>query len=222
MKPDVIIRSNRRSLSITISKSGDVIVRAPKRLSMDYIMAFIKDKEKWITRKQKEIEDGKQSNYNISNYNTFLFCGKQYKRLDIEGIKKLELTNTNMVVPKGIDKNKLTGLLQKWYMGLCKDIITNRLDYFANLMMIDYDKVSYMNNKTRWGSCSKDATIKFNFRILMLPHRVIDYIIVHELSHLVEFNHGPKFYALVESVMPDYKEQKRILKQYGYLLELYR
>ena len=222
MKPDVIIRSNRRSLSITISKNGDVIVRAPKRLSMDYIMAFIKDKEKWITRKQKEIEDGKQSNYNIANYNTFLFCGKQYKRLDMEGIKKLELTNTNMVVPKGIDKSKLTGLLQKWYMGLCKDIITNRLDYFANLMMIDYDKVSYMNNKTRWGSCSKDATIKFNFRILMLPHRVIDYIIVHELSHLVEFNHGPKFYALVESVMPDYKEQKRILKQYSYLLELYR
>ncbi len=222
MKPDVIIRSNRRSLSLTIAKNGDLIVRAPKRLSMDYIMAFIKDKEKWILRKQKEVEEGKQSNYNVANYNVLLFCGKQYRRIDVEGIKSIELTSTTAMVPSGLSNAEFIALTAKWYTKLCKDIIINRVDYFSRLMGLYYDKVSFVNSKSRWGSCSRDAVIKFNFRILMLPHRVIDYIIVHELSHLIEFNHSDRFYSVVESIMPDYKEQKKILKKQSYLLDLYR
>ncbi len=222
MKPDVIIRSNRRSLSLTVAKNGDLIVRAPKRLSMDYIMAFIKDKEKWIIRKQKEIEEGKQSNYNVANYNVLLFCGKQYRRIDVDGIKSIELTSTTAMVPSGISNAEFIAIATKWYTKLCKDIIINRVDYFSRLMGLYYDKVSFVNSKSRWGSCSRDAVIKFNFRILMLPHRVIDYIIVHELSHLIEFNHSDRFYSVVESIMPDYKEQKKVLKKQSYLLDLYR
>lgn len=222
MKPNVIIRTNRRSLSITVSKNGEIIVRAPKRLEMDYILAFLKEKEKWIIRKQKEIQEGKQSNYSIANYEVFLFCGKQYKRMDVEGVKDIELSNTNIIIPKNIDNKKLVNLLKKWYLTLCKDVIVNRCEYFAKLMNVYFDSISFMNNKSRWGCCSKDGVIKFNFRILMLPHRVIDYIIVHELSHLLEFNHSERFYNIVASIMPDYKDQKRLLKNYSFLLELYR
>jgi len=76
IKPDLIIRTNRRSLSLTISKSGELIVRAPKKLSMEYIMNFIKEKEKWIVTKKKEITKNNFNNKSIINYDNFLFCGK--------------------------------------------------------------------------------------------------------------------------------------------------
>ena len=113
-------------------------------------------------------------------------------------------------------------MIQKWYTDISKDVITKRVEQFADLMHLNYLKLSYMNNKTRWGSCDKNGAIKLNFRLLMLPHRVIDYVIVHELSHLIEFNHSSRFYKIIESVMSDYKKQKKELQSYGYLLELYR
>lgn len=222
IKPDLIIRTNRRSLSITVNKAGNVVVHAPKRLSMDYIMAFVRDKEKWIDRKLKELEQVKNINNNIIEYKSFLFCGKEYKRLDLAGIKKIEITSGNFVVPASINKDKLNEMIQKWYTDISKDVITKRVEYFADLMHLNYLKLSYMNNKTRWGSCDKNGAIKLNFRLLMLPHRVIDYVIVHELSHLIEFNHSSRFYKIIESVMSDYKKQKKELQSYGYLLELYR
>ena len=222
MRPDVIVRTNRRSLSITVNKTGNVVVHAPKRLSMDYIMAFVKDKEKWIDRKLKEIEQTKTANKTIIERRAVLFCGKEYKRLDMAGIKRIELTNNNFIVPAETSDDKFDDLVKKWYIKLSKDIVVNRVQYFANLMHLDYKSLGFMNNKTRWGSCTKDGVIRLNLRLIALPHRVIDYVIVHELAHLVEFNHSQKFYELVSLIMPDYKQQKKILQSYGYLLELYR
>ena len=221
VKIDAIVRTNRRSLSITVNKSGNVIIHAPKRLSMDYIMAFVKDKEKWIERKLGEIESNKSKNQNVISGKAYLFCGKEYKKLDITGIKKIELTSNNIVIPAQYGDRK-NAYIKKWYIGLCEDIVVKRVEYFANLMHLDYTKLSFMNNKTRWGSCNKNGEIKLNYRIIMLPHRTIDYVIVHELSHLVEFNHSSKFYKLVGCIMADYKQQKKLLQDYSYLLELYR
>jgi len=89
-------------------------------------------------------------------------------------------------------------------------------------MQLNYSKIIIMNNKRRWGACTINTTLKFNYRICMLPHNVIDYIIIHELAHLLEFNHSPKFYKIIESVMPDYKRYKNELKKYDYVLSLFR
>lgn len=79
------------------------------------------------------------------------------------------------------------------------------MEYFADLMQVNYTLIKIDNSKSRWGSCDQKGVIKFNLRLAMLPHKVIDYIIIHELSHLLEFNHSKEFYKIIESIMPDYK-----------------
>ena len=222
LKPDLIIRTNRRSLSVSISKVGEVVVRAPKRLSIDYIMNFIKEKEKWIENKRKEILDNCKSNKNLLTYKSFLFCGKTYKKVEQDGLKKIELSNNSIVFPKCENKNDVFKYAQKFYISMIKDILKNRVEYFADLMQLNYNKIVIMDNKRRWGACTSKATLKFNYRLSMLPHKVIDYVIIHELAHLIEFNHSPKFYQVVEIIMGDYKKYRKQLKDYDFVLGLLR
>ena len=74
--------------------------------------------------------------------------------------------------------------------------------------------------KTRWGSCSSNKTLSFNWKLMLAPPKVLDYVVVHEICHLREMNHSPRFWALVESLMPDYKQQRKWLKENGHTLEL--
>lgn len=222
LKPDLIIRTNRRSLSISISKAGEVVVRAPKRLNLEYIMNFIKEKEKWIEKKRKEILENNLCNKGLLNYNSFLFCGKSYKKIEQDGLKKIELSNNNIIFPKCENKSDVFKYAQKFYIDILKDILKNRVEYFADLMQLNYNKIIIMNNKRRWGACTNSGTLKFNFRLAMLPHKVIDYIIIHELAHLIEFNHSSKFYQIIESIMSDYKTHRKKLKDYDFVLTLLR
>ncbi len=222
IKPDVLIRTNRRSLSLSISKNGELVVRAPRKLSMQYILTFIKEKEKWINEKKKEILNNSFNNKPFLNYEYFLFCGKKFKRVEQRGIKKIELTENEFVLPVINDESKMIILASNWYINQSKTILENRVEYFANLMQINYSKIVVMNNKRRWGACTQNGVIKFNFRIVMLPHKAIDYVIIHELTHLLEFNHSPAFYKIIESIMPDYKSAKNELKKYDFVLSLFR
>lgn len=220
--PDTIIRTNRRSLSLTIAKDGRLVVRAPKRLSMEYIYSFIKQKEKWILNKQREILNSKQCNAKLTGYKQFLFLGKEYEKIEINKLKNIEISNENIFVPANVDDQKLTILMLKWYSNVTKDILNSRLPYFSNLMQVEYGAVKMDNSKLKWGSCDSRGIVKFNIRLSMLPHKVVDYVIIHELSHLVEFNHSKNFYAIIESVMPDYKKFRAQLKDYSFLLQLLR
>lgn len=222
IKPDLIIKSNRRSVSISISKEGKIIVRAPKKLGVEYILSILCEKEKWIKSKLNQIENQNSSNRKFKDYSEFLFCGVAYKPLFVEGIKKVEINNKNLICPKNLDEKKELKQIKKWYIKISLNIILNRVEYFANLMQLDYKSLSISDTKRRWGSCDREGKIKINFRVVMLPHKLIDYIVIHELSHLVEFNHSVKFYNLIESVMSDYKTYRKQLKGYTYLLELLR
>lgn len=220
--PNAVIRSNRRSLSLTISKDGKLIVRAPKRLSMEYIYSFIKLKEKWIIGKQREIENSHLINHDLLNYDEFLFCGKTYNKIEVEKLKDIELSEDTIFFPANLEKEKQVVLALKWYSKITKEIIKSRVEYFSELMQVSFNRIKIDNSKNRWGSCDSAANIKFNLRLSMLPHKVIDYVIIHELSHLMEFNHSKRFYEIIETVMPDYKKHRAQLKEYNFLLQLLR
>lgn len=222
IKPDLIIRTNRRSLSISISKTGELVVRAPKKLSIDYILNFIKEKQKWIESKRKEIMDGLFKNKGIMTYKSFLLYGKEYKKIEQDGLKKVELGESKIIFPKCENESKLIKYASNFYISKIKEVLKIRVEYFADLMQLNYNKILIMDNKRRWGACTSSSTLKFNFRLCMLPPTIIDYIIIHELSHLIEFNHSPKFYKIIESIMPDYKKVRKQLKQYDFLLTLFR
>ena len=218
--PDKIIRSRRRSLALIISDKGELVVRAPMRLSYDKINSFIKEKEKWIISKQKEIESKHLINKDVITYKNIMFLGCKYEVCYLEGLKKIELTEKKLIAPISFKDNPTK--LKQWFTKHAKNILTERLEFFANLMQIDYASISICNSKSKWGSCDSNRNIKLNFRLIMLPHKTLDYVLVHELSHVLEMNHSKEFYKIVSTIMPSYKLHQKILKENNYLLGLYR
>ena len=91
-------------------------------------------------------------------------------------------------------------------------VLKAKLDYFSKIMGLKYGRLTISGAKTRFGSCSSKGNISFSFRLMRYPEEAIDYVVVHELAHLVEMNHSPRFYAVVARVLPDYKERRRLLK----------
>lgn len=98
---------------------------------------------------------------------------------------------------------------------LALKIIPVKVKYFAGVMNVNYGRITIRNQKTRWGSCSAKRNLNFNCLLMLAPDEVVDYVVVHELCHLIEMNHSKKFWAQVEQVMPDYKKHKQWLKDYG-------
>lgn len=94
-------------------------------------------------------------------------------------------------------------------------IIPEKVKYYADLMNVPYRRITIRRQKTRWGSCSNKGNLNFNCLLMLAPDEVVDYVVVHEVCHLIEMNHSKAFWKLVEQVMPDYKEQKKWIKDHG-------
>jgi hypothetical protein len=96
-----------------------------------------------------------------------------------------------------------------------RQLVSQRVAHYAEVMGVSYGRISIRNQKTRWGSCSSDGNLNFNCRLLFLPPELVDYVVVHELAHRRHMNHSPEFWREVERYLPDYRERRERLKQYS-------
>ena len=96
---------------------------------------------------------------------------------------------------------------------LARQRITRRVEYFAPLVGVTYNRIFIKEQKTRWGSCSSLGNLNFNWKLILLNEELLDYVVVHELAHRKQMNHSPTFWAEVERVLPDYRERRRRLKE---------
>lgn len=110
--------------------------------------------------------------------------------------------------------------LEKRYIQAARDYFPKRAAYFLPLTGGSFTRITIRDQKTRWGSCSAKGTLSFNWRLMLAPPAVLDYVVVHELCHLTHMNHSKAFWALVESVCPDYRTHRRWLKEHGQELVL--
>ena len=94
-------------------------------------------------------------------------------------------------------------------------VIPDRVKYYAGIMGVTFGKITIKNQKTRWGSCSSKGNLNFNCRLLFVPDRIVDYVVIHELAHRRFMNHSKAFWKEVEKYMPDYKEQKKLLSRFA-------
>lgn len=124
-------------------------------------------------------------------------------------IDKLEYFKkfSGRVFPRGGKKE------YRQFKALALVLARRRLEYFNQIYGFKYNKINIKNQKTRWGSCSKKGNLNFNYKIVLLPERLADYIIIHELCHLKELNHSPKFWDLVATARPDYLEARWELRR---------
>ena len=112
------------------------------------------------------------------------------------------------------EQNQLDAL-EKRYRKAAKEYIPARVAYFHQFTGGTYAKIVIRDQKTRWGSCSSNKTLSFNYRLMLAPPQILDYVIVHELCHLKHMNHSPEFWTSVEAVLPDYKTRRKWLKEHG-------
>ena len=216
MNPNKIIRSKRKTLSLTINENAELIIRAPKRLSIEKIQDFINEKENWINRKKRLIEN--QIKDVTSNHNKLLYLGNLFPiNVEQNASKELFFTGEEFIA-NSIEPDSLSLSIKKWYKNKFKEIALPRVAYFANKHNLMVNQVRIKNQKTMWGSCSSKNNINLNYLLLMTPMGVIDYVIVHELVHTIHRNHSTDFWDSVESIMPEFQEHKRWLKKNGYKL----
>ncbi len=110
--------------------------------------------------------------------------------------------------------------LERWYRRQASTVFEERLTYCNASYNFTWASVAIKSQKTRWGSCSRQGNLNFNWRLLLAPPAILDYVVIHELCHLQEHNHAASFWALVERACPDYRDHRRWLRLHGHELAL--
>ena len=220
--PDLISRSNRKTLSLSILKDGQIVVNAPLKMSDETIQKFVYEKQNWIRQKLAYIEHNKEKYDDVMHLRKFLMFGNEYS-IKLTTVKKIETSNNEMAIyiPKQTPEDKILSKLKSWYKKTAKTVLEERLNYICGLIKLKPNNFRISDSKGRWGACNSRGSVSFNYRVIMLPPAVIDYVIVHELCHLVEMNHSKKFWNLVYSFLPNAESQKQKIKEYSFLLGLY-
>lgn len=209
-----LIRSRRKTVGIIVSRDGRVTVRAPRRASQKAIEAIVKKRSGWIRRKLAEFErmppapppkkyvDGERH----------LFLGDRYQLQLAQGRPGwVELSNDHLTVTTHdlADRDRIKRQLIEWYRQQAHRLFAERLDACFPLFDrfdVPYPELKVRQMKSRWGSCHSNGRIILNLRLIQVPNQYIDYVIIHELCHLVEPNHGRGFYTLLQEVLPHWRE----------------
>ncbi|MFL0194914.1 M48 family metallopeptidase [Clostridium sp. WILCCON 0269] len=222
-----ILRKNRKNISIKIDKKGKVIIIAPNEISYKAIEEVVKSKMPWILKGLQTIKEKMESTEfkGIQEGKKILWMGTP---LDIEkyplNIQKcyVKIFKDRFVIYgfKTLleDEENITITIHKFYREKAKVIFKHRVDVYSKKINVCPRKISIRCQKTIWGSCYSSGNINFNYKLLMAPIEIIDYIVVHELCHLVHMNHSKDYWKLVEYIIPDYINKKNWLKNNGYML----
>ncbi|MDH5682000.1 MAG: M48 family metallopeptidase, partial [Spirochaetota bacterium] len=183
---------------------------------------------KWIQDKLDHLEKTKvlRENHPLGENSTLLYRGEKrvLKHNDALNDKELELSDKaiylNLKILSEADRAQdlIREKLKKWYIQRAREIISERVKHYSQQLKVSFNRISIKNQKTRWGSCSSLKNLNFNWRLVMAPPVILDYIVVHELAHLKELNHSPSFWKMVEECCPDYPQQEKWLKENGQLL----
>lgn len=210
-----IIRSSRSSVSISITPSGEVIVKAPRLVPGFVIKQFISKKQDWIEKHLQKLQDKKAQPKKYINGEEFLYLGKAYK-LTIGNYKEITLTDT-LNFPQAL-LFRAQKELTSWYINKAKEKITQRVDYHAGQIGTEYKSILFSDTRSKWGTCGAKNDLQFNWRLIMTPLMVLDYVVIHELVHTLEKNHSAKFWRKVGLYTPAFRQHRKWLNQNSYLL----
>lgn len=207
-----IVRSRKSTLSVRIMPDGSVKVTAPYLLPKWAINQFLKSKEDWIIKHQQIVQARISARQSEDGY---LYLGKRYPiELGKNQKELVEIRDGKMYLASGNTKYRET-YVTSWYKQQARKIIVSRVHQLAEISGDRFKSISITSAETRWGSCSSEKTLNFNWKLIMAPPEVIDYVIAHELAHLTELNHSKDFWERVRKIYPLYREYRTWLKRNG-------
>lgn len=193
-----------KKLRINIDQVGFITIKAPNNISEDAIVSGIQKNGRAIIERLDRISSVKEipKITGDDTENNFFYLGKEFHLNELIAID-------------GLSEEELQLRLKTFYISSCKKIISERIKIYENQLGVKPKAVKIVESRTKWGTCSSDRELTFNYRLVMAPVEVIDYVIVHELCHLTHMNHDRSFWRLVGSVFRDYKKRQEYLMSHG-------
>lgn len=223
-----VVRSIRRTAALHIVGS-DLQVRVPEHLGDERVAAILKQKRLWIRTKVAELKRvPPHRSKELVSGESFPYLGRHY-RLKIQDGHQVGVSLSGGYLKATIRPNeqgeqreaRIQQYLQKWYRSRALERLQEKADRYAKQIGVSPAGVSVRNFKSRWGSCDKNGQVVFNWNIIKAPHAIADYVVVHELCHLIHPNHSKEFWQVVARHDSEYSTHRRWLKEQGHrLLEI--
>ncbi|MDJ0597504.1 MAG: SprT family zinc-dependent metalloprotease [Crocosphaera sp.] len=218
----VIHSSRRKTLTITVERDRSIVVKAPTGTDPDKIRKILESKKQWLYEKihheQKYRLPLHPPGKELVNGESLPYLGRYYRLELVEGDTEVKLINNRFQVPK-TQAEKRGEVFKNWYIQKAKENILPRVKIYAKRLGVTFNKAKITDSKYRWGSCTPKDNLTFNWRLVKAPMFVIDYVVVHELAHLIEPNHTPRFWNIIKSQITNMEKAKKWLKDNGQMLE---
>ncbi|HJC23393.1 MAG TPA: M48 family metallopeptidase [Candidatus Eisenbergiella merdavium] len=212
-----VVRSNRKSVALVIDNEANLIVRAPLQMQDATIEEFVRKKKRWINEKQQQVAvfGEKHPPVVVETGESLMYLGSIYAIIK-DAVDTVHVSGNELFVPNEYGIAEMT----EWMKSEAMRVIAERVSNYAGIMGVTPGEIKLSEAKARWGSCSTKNNLNFAWRLIMCPLSVIDYVVVHELSHITYKNHSPAFWARVKTVLPNYEDDQDWLKVNKKLMEI--
>ncbi len=224
---EYVIRFSKRSRKSRIKVDLDGIeVVLPEHVHSDHAERMMREYSEWVLKKVAlfdEIKKRQQARLS-DDEKTLLFHGKKMTviketRAAFGKTEKIRIDTNRIYLPvNGYSKAQASLVFQKFLKELARSEITAMAEALSQKLGTNYARITIRDQRTRWGACSARKSLSFNWRLVMAPPEVAEYVVIHELAHLIEMNHSIRFWKIVEKHCPDYKKRRLWLKKNGHLL----
>ena len=213
---DYRVRRSERARRIRVNVDGDgVEVVLPRRAAEREAAAAVRELEPWIRRRLSELAHAQQAV--AARGDAVPYLGELLQVRADPGRTRVHRRGAVLWAPAGAERKPA---LERWYRRAARAEIAPRLERACALAGLSYSKLTIRGQRTRWASCSRSGAMSFNWRLLLAPEAVLDYVVWHEVCHLKVMDHSPRFWALLARWCPDYREQSRWLRRHGQTLVL--
>lgn len=214
-------RSARRSIGFAIDSTG-LTITAPRWVTLADIETAITEKQRWIFAKliewQTRVEQRALPKVDWKDGAEVPYLGQPVRVIlgSPQGTLQFSTSDSALQVPLPLhaDPQQIKDRVQGWLQGEAKRLFGERLAIYSEKLGVSYRTYALSSAATRWGSCSSDGKIRLNWRLIHFPLSIIDYVVAHELAHLREMNHSPRFWQTVESIFPEFREARQTLKSH--------
>jgi predicted metal-dependent hydrolase len=212
----------RKKLTITVERDRTIVVHAPQGISEEEVRRIVDAKRQWILTKlrhpQKYQDRLHPPGKEVVNGESAPYLGTDY-RIEVTETASGQIEFSHIFMVPAAHQAKHREVLRDWYIAQAREKILPRVEQHARELGVRFTSAKIVDNRYRWGSCTVKDNVNFNWRLIKAPMFVIDYVIVHELAHLIEANHTSRFWSIVRANTPRMEKAKAWLKEHGQILE---
>lgn len=217
-----LIKSNRKTISIHIERDGTISARVPEKMNDDDIFKVLKSKEYQIHKNLAQwvqLNDSKVEREYITGQ-SFLYFGRNYRLKIVNEDFKEVIFSKGYFFLSNKNKERAKELFVSFYKEKLKEKLGPIINQYKKLLNVSPNEVKVMELQNRWASCTNKGNVNFHWKCAMAPSDVLNYIVAHELIHLIHQNHTKEFWNELDKVMPNYEKQKKWLKVNGVKMDL--